>query len=128
MMDGPLSATLYAAAFCTETTMNDVTITTTAGMPMESVSLSAGSRRLMRGRMRMPLRESAGIWMASCTNTPSGLPMAIIHRAASGFAGATSAYATKVMMTMMLLNTGAMDDHRKSRCAFSRPDTMDPAE
>ena len=51
---------------------------TPLGATVESVSLSAGSRRLMRGRMRMPLRESAGIWMASCTNTPNGTSLVTV--------------------------------------------------
>ena len=76
-MEGPLSAKLYAAAFCTDTTANEYTMTNRAGTPSESVSRRAGSRRFMRGRSLMPLRRSAGSWMASATNTPSGLPMAM---------------------------------------------------
>ena len=58
--DGPLSAKLYEAAFCTDTTANEHSMTTTAGTPMPSVSRRAGSRRFTRGRMRIPLRLSAG--------------------------------------------------------------------
>ena len=77
-MDGPLSAKLYEAAFCTDTTMSEHSMTNTAGTPMATVSRSAGSRRSMRGRTRMPFFLSAGSWMASCTNTPSGLPNAMM--------------------------------------------------
>ena len=87
-------------------------MTNSAGMPSPSVSRSAGSRKSTRGRMRMPFFLSAGSWMASCTNTPSGLPMAMIYSAISWFCGATTAYRMNVVMTMTLFATGAMDDHR----------------
>ena len=60
----------------------------------------------------MPFFLSAGSWMASCTNTPSGLPNAMMYSASSWFCGATTAYSTKVVMTMTLFATGAMDDQR----------------
>ena len=107
-----MSANAYDAAFSTDTTANEQIITSTAGTPMPSVSRSAGSRRSMRGRMRTPLRLSAGSWMAICTNTPSGLPMAMTYSASSGLLGAISAYPRNVMITMALFATGAMADHK----------------
>ena len=44
-MDAPSAHTERAELVCTDTVTNDPTITTKDGMPMESVSLSAGSLR-----------------------------------------------------------------------------------
>ena len=106
-MDGPLSKALYEAAFLTDTMASPMTITMVAGTPMDSVSMSAGSLRSICGRMRMPLRLSAGIWMAICTKMPSGLPMAMMSFAASGSLCAKKAYSTNVVVTMTLLKMGA---------------------
>ena len=87
-------------------------MTSTAGTPIPNVSRSAGSRRFTRGRMRMPLRLSAGSWIAIWMNTPAGLPMAMIYSASCWSYGATNEYAKNVTMTIRLFATGAMDDHR----------------
>ena len=77
-MEGPSSAKQYDAAFMTDTVTNEHTITMMVGAPRAAVSRSAGSRRFTRGRRRMPLRLSAGIWMSICAATPKGLPMAMM--------------------------------------------------
>lgn len=50
--------------------------------------------------------------MAIWTNTPAGLPMAMTYNASCWSYGATNEYAKNVMMTIRLLATGAMEDHK----------------
>ena len=85
MTDAPETETESDVLCCTDVVTNDVIMTTSEGMPMESVSLSAGSCQSMCHVRWMPCLRSDGIWTSTCTATPAGLPMARISVASVGF-------------------------------------------
>ena len=64
--------------------VKEVTITTMAGTPIFTVSLSAGSEKSTFQWIRTPCLRMGGICRATCTSTPSGLPMARMSKASVG--------------------------------------------
>ena len=91
MMEAPEAVTESDEEDWTDVVTKDVSMTTSDGTPILTVSIRSGSWKLMCQRRRTPCFLREGSWTSTWIATPTGLPRARITSASWGLVGARKA-------------------------------------